>query len=169
MGNGQGRDTIARVLLVDDEPDFLVVMEKLLHKHGYNVSEAINGRGALKKASEEDLDLVLLDVMMPDMNGWEVCRNLKNNPKTKDIPIIMLTVMAEDESIKRSFDYAGADWHVSKPFDTDTLFFILEIVAKREGKSGIESKIKRAIEKDKKMKKVLEMINPKLINYKYDF
>ncbi|MFQ5800752.1 MAG: response regulator, partial [Candidatus Hydrothermarchaeales archaeon] len=83
------------VLLVDDEPDFLVVMDKLLKRQGYEVSEAINGKGALKKAREERPDVMLLDVMMPDIEGWEVCKMLKKDPKTRDLPIIMLTVMAE--------------------------------------------------------------------------
>ncbi len=160
---------MANILLVDDEPDFLIVMEKLLKKHGYKVSEAINGEGALKKAREERPDLVLLDVMMPDINGWEVCKNLKSSPETKDLPIIMLTVMAEDESLKKSFEYAGADWHVTKPFDIDLLFSILDMAVKKRSKAEIENKINKLIEKDKKMKKVLEMVNPKLLDHKYDF
>jgi two-component system alkaline phosphatase synthesis response regulator PhoP len=159
----------ANILLVDDEPDFLIVMEKLLKKHGYNVSEATNGMSALKKAKQERPDAVLLDVMMGDMSGWDVCKDLKNNPATKDMPIIMLTVMAEDDSIKRSFEYADADWHITKPFDTDALFFILDMMAKGEGKSEIERKISKMVDRDKKMRKVLEMINPKLIEHKYDF
>jgi CheY-like chemotaxis protein len=164
-----GNNNAANILLVDDEPDFLVVMEKLLKKHGYNVSEATNGMSALKKVKQNRPDAVLLDVMMVDMSGWDVCRDLKNNPETKDIPIIMLTVMAEDASIKRSFEYAGADWHITKPFDIDTLFFILDVMSKGEKKSEIENKITRLVKKDKKNRKVLEMINPKLIDHKYDF
>jgi response regulator RpfG family c-di-GMP phosphodiesterase len=144
-------------------------MERLLKKHGYTVSEAINGRGALKKASEESPDVVLLDVMMPDMSGWDVCKSLKDDPKTSQIPIIMLTVMAEAESIKKSFEEAGADWHVSKPFDVDLLFFILEMAAKRDRKNEIERKMKKLVSKDKLKKKVFEMINPKILDYKYDF
>lgn len=165
----KGNVKMANILLVDDEPDFLIVMEKLLKKHGYKVSEAINGEGALKKAREERPDLVLLDVMMPDINGWEVCKNLKSSPETKDLPIIMLTVMAEDESLKKSFEYAGADWHVTKPFDIDLLFSILDMAVKKRSKAEIENKINKLIEKDKKMKKVLEMVNPKLLDHKYDF
>jgi CheY-like chemotaxis protein len=167
--SGWGGDIIANILLVDDEPDFLIVMEKLLKKHGYEVTEAVNGTTALKKAKEELPDVLLLDVMMGDTSGWEVARKLKANPETKNLPIIMLTVMAEEESIKKSFEYAGADWHVPKPFDIDLLFFILDIVAKKESSDKIQSKIKNLIEKDRKMKKVLEMVNPKIINHKYNF
>jgi DNA-binding response OmpR family regulator len=144
-------------------------MQKLLKKHGYDVSQAINGLGAIKKAKEENPDAVLLDIMMGDKNGWEVCKDLKSSPGTKDLPIIMLTVMAEDESIKRSFEYAGADWHVPKPFDTETLIFILDMAAKRTGRKEIETKIEKAVKKDKRMKKVMEMINPKLLDHKYNF
>lgn len=159
----------ANILLVDDEPDFLVIMNKLLKKYGYNVSEATNGNSALKKAKNDRPDAILLDVMMGDMSGWDVCKNLKNNPETKDLPIIMLTVMAEDESIKRSFEYAEADWHITKPFDTDTLFFIIDTASKGHTRLEIEHKIKRLVEKDRKKKKVLEMINPKFLTHKYDF
>jgi hypothetical protein len=81
----------------------------------------------------------------------------------------MLTVMAEDESINRSFKYAGADWHIIKPFDIDLLFFILQMASNRDGKPALEKKIAGLIKKDRKMKKVLEMINPKLIDHNYDF
>jgi len=163
------RAKVPKVLLVDDEPDFLLVMEKLLRRHGYAVVEAIDGKGALRKAREESPDAVLLDVMMPDINGWEVCRKLKNSRETRELPVIMLTVMAEEESVKKSFDYAGADWHVSKPFDSELLFLILDMAAKREDRAEIEERIKRLVEKEKRMKKVLEMINPKLLEHKYDF
>ncbi|GBE17779.1 MAG TPA: response regulator [Euryarchaeota archaeon] len=163
------RNSNVHILLVDDEPDFLVVMSRLLHKHGYMVSEASNGRRALEIARNEHPDAILLDVMMTDKNGWDVCRALKSNPETRDLPIIMLTVMAEDESVKRSFKYAGADWHITKPFDIDLLFFILQMASNRDGKPMLEKKIASLIKKNRKMKKVLEMINPKLIDRNYDF
>jgi|GEM_PF-2453631 len=163
------KDSNMHVLLVDDEPDFLVVMSRLLHKYGYRVSEASNGKRALEIARSEHPDAILLDVMMGDNNGWDVCRTLKSNPDTKSLPIIMLTVMAEDESVNRSFKYADADWHITKPFDIDLLFFILQMASSRDGKPLLEKKIAGLIKKDRKMKKVLEMINPKLIDRKYDF
>ncbi len=163
------KDSGMHVLLVDDEPDFLDVMNRLLDKHGYMVSEASSGRSALKLARNNHPDAILLDVMMGDKSGWDVCRALKSNPETKDIPIIMLTVMAEDESIKRSFKYADADWHVTKPFDIDLLFFILQTASHRDDQPKLEKKIASLIKKDRKMKKVLEMINPKLIDHNYDF
>jgi response regulator RpfG family c-di-GMP phosphodiesterase len=138
---------MTNVLLVDDEPDFVLVMEKLLKKRGYEVSKAINGDGALKMAKEADV--LLLDVMMADKNGWEVSKNLKENPETKNIPIIILTAKAGNESRKASFDYGGADWFISKPFDFDLLFFILDMAIKRGGMREIEKEIKKAIEKDK--------------------
>jgi DNA-binding response OmpR family regulator len=143
-------------------------MEKLLRKHGYNSIAASNAKGAIKKTIEEKPDAVLLDVMMGDPDGWDVCKDLKNNPETKNTPIIMCTVMAEDESIKRSFE-RGADWHVSKPFDIDLFFSILKLASERAGKTEIEDKINQIIEREKSMKKVLEMINPKLIDHNYDF
>ncbi len=160
---------IPKILLVDDEPDFLVVMEKLLEKHGYGVAEAVAGTQALEKAEKEGPDAIILDVMIPEGDGWEVCRKLKRNPATKDIPILMLTVMAEDESRERSFKYAGADWHINKPFDTDLFFTILDMASKREGKEEIERRINEMVERDKRLKKVYGMINPKILDHKYDF
>ncbi|RMF90497.1 MAG: response regulator [Methanobacteriota archaeon] len=152
---------------MDDEPDFLVIMEKLLKKHGYDVIEAINGKSGLKKAQENHPDLILLDIMMSDISGWEVARKLKKDPETRDIPIIMLTVMTEEGEIKRSFEYAGAEWHITKPFDTDVFFAVLDMAALRS--TELEKRIEEAIERDKKMKQVFDMINPKLLDYKYDF
>jgi CheY-like chemotaxis protein len=160
---------MASVLLVDDEPDFLVLMEMLLKKQGYTVSGVLDGKGALKKAVEVKPDVILLDVMMPDINGWEVARELKNNPDTKDLPIIILTAAAEKKIKLTSFDYAGAEWHISKPFDNDLLLFIIEQAVKKQKGKLMEEKIKEAIGKDKKMKKVLEMVNPKLLDYDYTF
>lgn len=160
---------MAKILLVDDEPDFLVVMEKMLSRKGHSVSEAVNAQGAFQKIREAKPDMVLLDVMMGDINGWEVCKKIKEDPDTKDLPILMLTVMSEEENKTRSFEYAGADWHIPKPFDTDTLFLILEMSSRDPLKKTSEAKIKKALEKEERLQDVLDMINPKLLNHKYEF
>ncbi|MFQ5888315.1 MAG: PleD family two-component system response regulator [Candidatus Hydrothermarchaeales archaeon] len=158
---------MGNVLLVDDEPDILFLMKELLKKHGFKVLDASAGKEGLKLARDNRPDIVLLDAMMPDLNGWEVAKKLKSNPETKDIPIVMITVMAEDKYKKRSFEYAGADWHVPKPFDPDVLFSILDMATQKP--TEIEKSIEKAIERDERMKQVFDMINPKLLSHKYDF
>jgi len=159
---------MAKILAVDDEPDLIWVLKRLLERRGgHDIISAENGKSALEKTKKEKPDLVLLDIMMPDIDGWEVCRELKNNTETKDIPVIMLSVVTEKEGIKKSFEYANADWHVGKPFDIDVLLKIIEIASKRE--KDITEEIQRAMERNAKMKAVLEMINPKLTEYKYNF
>jgi CheY-like chemotaxis protein len=91
----------------------------------------LNAREALKKAREVNPDAVVLDIMMPEIDGWEVCRKLKEDPETKDLPVIILSVRAEEKDKSISFNYAGAEWHVSTPFDTDHLFLILELATKK--------------------------------------
>ena len=155
------------LLLIDDEPDLLVLMKKLLKKQGYLVSDAHGGREGLKIAREKHPDIIVLDAMMPDIDGWDVARELKSDPDTRDIPIVMLTVMSEPKYQKMSFDYSGADWHVPKPFEPDMLFSILSLAV--EDRSVIEEKVEKAIKRDMRMKSVLQMINPKLLASKYDY
>ena len=78
----------ADILIVDDTPANLNVLSSLLTKHGYHVRPAINGEIALKAAQKAPPELILLDIQMPDFNGYEVCQQLKNNDVTKDIPVI---------------------------------------------------------------------------------
>lgn len=163
---GNSEKTVS-VLFIEDDPDILFLMERHLEKQGFKVLEAVTGKEGLKLARDNRPDIVLLDVMMPDLDGWEVAKKLKRNPETKDLPIIMVTVMAEDKYKKRSFEYAGADWHVPKPFDPDVLFFILDMATQKPAE--IEKSIEKAIERDEKMKEVFDMINPKLLSHKYDF
>lgn len=156
-----------KVLLVDDDPAVLVFMKKLLEKHGYVVLEANNGKEGLKKARDEGPDIILLDIMMPKLDGWEVARKLKDDPKTKNIPIIMLTVLAEDEHKQKSFEYADADFHISKNFDINALFTILDLA--NYDIREMEKRIEYAVDRDKKLREVYSMINPKLLNHNYDF
>jgi DNA-binding response OmpR family regulator len=151
-----------RILFVDDEPDLMELVVKLLSAHGFSVIQATTGRMGLEMAKTEHPDIILLDVMMDDLDGWEVARKLKAQKSTKNIPIVMFTVMAEDKYRKRSFEYADADWHISKPFESDILFEILNLATGKKEELG--QRIKSAIERDENMGKLLEMINPKLLS-----
>src|SRR5574340_562131 len=102
------------VLVVDDTADNLSLMTSLL-RDAYRVKVATSGARALAIASSDDPpDLILLDVMMPEMDGYEVCRRLKSSPATREIPVIFLTARSESEDEKAGFD-CGAEDYVTKP------------------------------------------------------
>ncbi|ACI22151.1 response regulator [Thermodesulfovibrio yellowstonii] len=104
------------ILIVDDNIDTVELLRKRLKAEGYNTEEAYDGEEALKKVYEVYPDLIILDVMMPKMDGYEVCQRLKTDDRTKFIPIIMLTAKSDVESKVKGFDI-GADDYVPKPFD----------------------------------------------------
>jgi DNA-binding response OmpR family regulator len=113
-----------KILVVDDELDIRNLVKKILEKNGYQVSLATNGVEALRKAENELPDLILLDVVMPAKNGWQVCKTLKSQEKTRHIPIIIFTVLSlaiGDESSRRYAEEAGADDYVPKPFNKEEL------------------------------------------------
>ncbi len=102
-------------MVVDDEPQILTVVRMMLEKEGYEVIDAKNGEECLMKLKKEIPDLILLDVMMPGKDGWDILKEIKKTEKTKNIPIAMLTVRASDNSAKKSLEY-GADDHINKPY-----------------------------------------------------
>ncbi len=101
------------ILVVDDTVSNLDILENILDK--YDVMDATNGEDALQIVNEEKIDLILLDIMMPDMDGYEVCERLKENLDTKDIPIIFITAKTDEESIEKAYDVGGSDY-ITKPF-----------------------------------------------------
>lgn len=113
-------DETARILVVDDVPENVRLLEALLMGHGYRVIAASDGASALELVATAKPDLVLLDVMMPGPDGYEVCRKLRRHEETAMLPVVMLT--AELGSEKARGLEAGADDFISKPFDHDELF-----------------------------------------------
>ncbi len=105
-----------RIMVVDDEPDIVNLVSKILQKAGYWVSSASTGDQALEAIETEAPDLILLDLVMPGKSGLEVCKILKSQPKTKDIPVIMFTALGRDVDRNLS-SWAGADAHITKPFE----------------------------------------------------
>jgi DNA-binding response OmpR family regulator len=105
-----------RVLLVDDEAPMRAVCRLNLELEGFDVLEAEEGREALALASRERPDLVLLDVMMPSMDGFDVARRLQSDPATRTIPVVFMTALAASDDRRRGFD-AGGVGYVVKPFD----------------------------------------------------
>jgi len=113
-----------RILVADDEPDIRNLIRMILGGKGYEVSLASNGAEALQKAETELPDLILLDVVMPAKSGWEVCKTLKSQEKTKHIPVIIFSVLSQvlgnDVSKKHAEEY-GCDGYLAKPFTPDGL------------------------------------------------
>jgi response regulator RpfG family c-di-GMP phosphodiesterase len=105
-----------RILCADDEPANLKLLEAVLVPRGYEIVKANNGLEALGRITEQTIDLVLLDVMMPEMNGFEVCRTIKNNEHYRNIPVIMITALTSKKDRIKGIE-AGAEDFISKPFD----------------------------------------------------
>lgn len=104
-----------KVLIVDDEPENLLILAEMLEDISLELFIATKGEEALRIAQAQEFDLILLDILMPGMDGYAVCEALKNNPKTKDIPIIFVSVLYAIEDKVKAFGY-GADDYISKPF-----------------------------------------------------
>ena len=107
-----------KILVVDDEKDIIAPLEMYLKSNGYTIVTASDGIEALKVAEEENPDLILLDIIMPKMDGFTALRKLKANEKTKSIPVIMLTVK---ENMKDLCEGRGAEGYVLKPFERKEL------------------------------------------------
>jgi len=119
------------ILVVDDEEDIVFILKSVLSKKGYKVLEAFSGQEAIEKITKEKPDLVILDIMMQDINGWEVCKKIKNDKETKNTPVAMLSVLGDARDKKRSMEYAGADVHLTKPIEFDRLLGIVANLIER--------------------------------------
>ena len=112
--SGKDQNKIPAVLVVDDNQQNLELLQAYLHDMDCQTVPADNGPQALQIIGEKSIDLVLLDVMMPKMSGFEVCKKIKSDPKTTDIPVIMVTALTEFGDIERAID-SGTDDFISKP------------------------------------------------------
>jgi len=108
------------ILLVDDEPNIVMSLEFLMRKNGYQVGIARNGTEALAALAQTPYDLVLLDVMMPDVDGYQVCRQLRQNPSRAATKVIFLSAKSQPADVQKGYD-AGADLYIPKPFSTRQL------------------------------------------------
>jgi len=115
-GQGVHKDAVTRVLVIDDEAPIRLLCRVNLEAEGMEVLEARDGPGGLEQARAERPDVILLDVMMPGMTGFEVCQRIRNDPQIAEIPIIILTALDDRESLLHALK-AGADDFISKPFD----------------------------------------------------
>ena len=108
------------ILLVEDDPDIQLIARLALRKAGFTVSVVSNGRQALEAVHVTTPDLVLLDWMMPELDGLETCRLLKEDPTTSDIPVVFLTAKSQEHEIARGMAL-GASGYITKPFDALSL------------------------------------------------
>ncbi len=110
----------SKILIVDDEPINVMIASRILQKNDYEIDTASNGEEALQRIEEDPPDLILLDIMMPGMNGFEVCNKLQQTEKNREIPVIFLTAVTDKESIVKGFKAGGKDY-LTKPFNTPEL------------------------------------------------
>lgn len=131
---------IQKILVIDDEPDIVELVAYNLKKEGFGVSSASDGEEALNKIRKEDYDLIVLDLMLPGVQGMELCRILRNDPKMKHLPIIMLT--AKGEEVDRILGLEiGADDYVAKPFSPRELVARVKAVLRRYSEKPGDAKV----------------------------
>lgn len=110
----------AKILIVDDEPNIVLSLEFLMRHQGWETSVAQDGEAALEALAREKPDLVILDVMLPRMSGFDVCERVRADPRWRDVRILMLTAKGREAEVARGMR-AGADAYVTKPFSTKEL------------------------------------------------
>ncbi|MDD4179861.1 MAG: response regulator [Candidatus Margulisbacteria bacterium] len=123
---------VKRILVVDDEPDVASLLTLMLKSQGYEVIAAGDGQEALEKARSENPDLILLDVMLPRLDGYKVARMLKFDENYSHIPIIMLTAKIQDRDKQTGLEM-GANDYVTKPFDTAQLLAKIKDILEKKG------------------------------------
>jgi DNA-binding response OmpR family regulator len=112
-----------KVLIVDDEPGIIVALQFLMEQNGYETLVAFSGEEAMEAVAQHHPDLILLDIMLPVVDGFEVCQRVRENPDWKDIRIILVTALGSEANVTKGLDL-GADAYVTKPFAN------VELVAK---------------------------------------
>ena len=129
---------VKTILVIEDEPDIRELIKFNLKTSKYNVQLANNGEKGLKEARASEPDLILLDLMLPGIQGIDVCRLIKSDPNLQNIPIIILSALGQEEDIVKGLD-AGADDYVSKPFSLDILNARIKTVLRRYTKKEDEN------------------------------
>ncbi len=164
----------SNILIVDDVSKNIQVLGSILRKEGYQIAYATNGKDALTIVENNKFDLILLDIMMPEMDGFEVCKILKSNSATKKIPVIFLTAKTEPESIINGFEIGGQDY-VTKPFNSNELLARVRTHIDLKNKTEIllsinEILVEKVTEKTKELEtankqiKLLENIKGNFLN-----
>lgn len=108
---------LKKILVVDDDPYILMSLEFLMKKNGFDVMVARNGTEALDLVEKQLPDLVLLDIMMPDVDGYEICKHIKSSKKLKEAKVVFMSAKSKEADIKKGYDL-GASLYITKPFST---------------------------------------------------
>ena len=116
-----------KILIVDDSEWIRKVLRTHLASWGHQVIEAQDGAHALEQLQNEDFDLLICDVVMPNKDGWEVLSEVKKNPRTRDIPVIMLTAKDKDSDMFQGYEL-GANYYMTKPFTKDQLLYGIQLM-----------------------------------------
>ncbi|MCX6327928.1 MAG: response regulator, partial [Bacteroidia bacterium] len=159
------------ILIVDDNPHNLQVLGKLLQENKYEIEFATNGEAALEWLKAKQFDLILLDINMPGMTGFEVCTKIRSNPDLNNVPVIFLSAETERESILKGFEL-GAQDYLTKPFDSRELLvrvrthLILKDSLEKLEKlnKSLEEKVLERTQQLKETNEKLEALNLKLID-----
>jgi len=119
-----------KILIVEDEESLLKLESILLSSKGYNVTGVMDGKAALKEVRLNRPDLVILDIMLPEMDGFEVCRQIKQNPETSNIPVVMLTAKKNSQDLARGQE-VGSDAYITKPFKSSKVLDTIQELLSR--------------------------------------
>jgi CheY-like chemotaxis protein len=117
---GTGESFVSKIMIVDDEGKIRYITRKMLESKGHEVIEAEGGKECLEILKSDKPDVILMDIMMPEMNGWKAVKEIKKDRSNEDIKICMLTVKSTSVDREKSMD-AGAHWHISKPISAEDL------------------------------------------------
>jgi len=120
-----------KLLIVDDDSQNREILRLRLENAGFEVAEAVDGDKGIEAVINNSFDAIILDVMMPRRDGWDVCKTLKTNPRTKNVPVIMLTARSKDIDQLRGFE-SGADEYMTKPVDHQDLLRLLVRLTNKE-------------------------------------
>jgi len=120
-----------KILVVDDEKIIRDLLRGYLIKLGYEFREAADGEQAIKELGREDFDLLICDIEMPNKDGWQVVKEARSNPKTKDIPVIILTGKGEEDDIVKGYEL-GTNFYITKPFTRAQLLYGIELIFKED-------------------------------------
>jgi CheY-like chemotaxis protein len=132
-----GTSATATLLVVDDEPELGQAVTQLFRRRGYRVLRALDGAEALAQVEAERPDLILLDLHLPKVDGWQVCRQLKEDPQTAEIPIILITAASPTLADAQAGFALGADEYVAKPFVREVLVHNVERLLGREPEDDV--------------------------------
>lgn len=130
-------DTNRRIVYIEDEFDMIDLVRLILGQKGYEVVGAIGGRDGLKMVQQELPDLVLLDLMMPDMDGWEVYQQMRAEEATREIPVIIVTAKAQNIDKVLGLHIAKVDDYISKPFNPQELIDSVESVIAKQATASV--------------------------------